>query len=993
MGLLYLNGQPYTIVADADMNTGKRSLVKSSRGAQETDPKVIREATWMLGGEPFGNSRAYEGGRLGTDYTENLEHRYDNLLTSTAKRTALTLTGDDGTTSETATPNAAANNTSIGDAAWSDAANSIDGNAATAATVTLTGPGATFPDDTSVTETTFTSAATSHAVAMPATVAAGDLLICGFVNDGSSTVTTPAGWTLLGTSTFSVRLSLYAIDAVGNEDGTTVDFVTSAAQEAAAQVYRITAATWGGTLSTDVAISGASIGSSANPNSSSVTPSWGAQNTLWLSFFGQVGETTISAAPTNYGSSNETNGSGNVVTVGSAVRDLNTATEDPGQFTTSASGAWVAYTVAVEPAAAGGGSGQSSNYLRLTDLQDFAGIAGVVITGVRVSITKSGTGDRIVDHTVQLRIGGASSGSNKADTTTAWPTSAETVTYGGPTDLWGLSSITAASIDAADFGVDIACEHNEVDSSSGVASVYEVTVTAYFGAGGANLARADEQSSHAFLHRGATSSQVRLSDMTFIQSDTHNAIVKDAASWKGTGKLAMGTGDAVQERTAVTASSATYADAVSTSPTNDVMAKALGVGSDRIWIAQATGTNYTNNYASSFMDNLDVRIAEFQVVDTEIPITGVGFNGPFTLFGTEDGLYSFTESGRSVPLIPALRGLRDTRNCRWIVQLWGWTFVNTIRGIYAISGTTANPVGPERLKNFEGPIRGVCTAIWPVGESLFAAYLNEGTGDTYVLRGDFGAETEAAGIPDWFCFRFLDSLESHCIFSSASSRALTTLIVAEGTNCAWYSLGRGGREIADSEYRFSTEGGSWHGTTLMLRPGFTGYPRYFTFLTENCGASDTWSVGADVDDSGGYTSVGSSVTSDGRQVIRPVASSIPVSGFNFRRIKPRLTQTATSATEPPQIRGAMTMAYDVRCDQVTEVQAVVQLGMGEAAKTTYDRLDALTDPANQTSPITMVLPDSPDTRYGFVTKVINSRDVKGDSIQAAAVDLLLWDVS
>ncbi len=78
---------------------------------------------------------------------------------------------------------------------------------------------------------------------MPATVNARDLLLCIFTNDGAATVTTPSGWTSKGTqlsSNSGVRQRVFAKIASGSEDGTTVDFVTSASESAAAQVYRVT---------------------------------------------------------------------------------------------------------------------------------------------------------------------------------------------------------------------------------------------------------------------------------------------------------------------------------------------------------------------------------------------------------------------------------------------------------------------------------------------------------------------------------------------------------------------------------------------------------------------------------------------------------------------------------------------------------------------------------------------------------------------------------
>ena len=123
----------------------------------------------------------------------------------------------------------------------------------------------------SVTETGFGTGTTDHYVDMPATVNAGDLLIVLFTNNRVATVTIPGGWTELASDTSGshIRASVYYKVAAGTEGGTTVNFVTSAAEEAAAQVYRIT--DWHGT--TPPEISTAATGTSTRPDPASLDPS------------------------------------------------------------------------------------------------------------------------------------------------------------------------------------------------------------------------------------------------------------------------------------------------------------------------------------------------------------------------------------------------------------------------------------------------------------------------------------------------------------------------------------------------------------------------------------------------------------------------------------------------------------------------------------------------------------------------------------------------
>jgi hypothetical protein len=214
-------------------------------------------------------------------------------------------------------------------------------------------PALAAPVVASVTETAFGTDTTDHYVNMPATVNTGNLLIALFTNDGSATVTTPDGWSLLAStaSGSAVRLSVYYKIAAGTEGGTTVNFVTSASEQAAAQVYRIT--NWHGT--TPPEISTTATGTSTAPNPASLSPAgWDVADTLWLAVAGQdrgdqSGTTAYPAHYTDGISTLSSSGTENCRTL-SARRALATASENPGAFTIPVSEEWVAFTIAVRPA-------------------------------------------------------------------------------------------------------------------------------------------------------------------------------------------------------------------------------------------------------------------------------------------------------------------------------------------------------------------------------------------------------------------------------------------------------------------------------------------------------------------------------------------------------------------------------------------------------------------------------------------------------------------
>jgi len=212
-------------------------------------------------------------------------------------------------------------------------------------------PALAAPVVASVTETEFGTDTTDHYVSMPATVDAGDLLIVLFTNDGNATVTTPGGWSLLASDdNTAVRCSVYYKIAVGDEDGTTVNFATSPSEQAAAQVYRIT--DWHGT--TPPEISTAATGTSNRPNPASLDPAgWDVADTLWIAVAGQDrgnqdGPTAYPAYYTD-GISTLSSDTTDSCRTHSARRVLAAASEDPGAFTIPVSEEWVAFTIAVRP--------------------------------------------------------------------------------------------------------------------------------------------------------------------------------------------------------------------------------------------------------------------------------------------------------------------------------------------------------------------------------------------------------------------------------------------------------------------------------------------------------------------------------------------------------------------------------------------------------------------------------------------------------------------
>jgi hypothetical protein len=213
-----------------------------------------------------------------------------------------------------------------------------------------------FPTYESVTDTGFASSVTSMPINMPATVNSGDLLIALSSTRNAPTWTKPSGWndisTIAQAGGGSVgKLSGFYKIADGTEGGTTPTWTASGVTTAAWITIRISG--WHGTTPPEATTAS---GDATNANPPSLTPSWGADNTLWLAIASNsaTGETTgFTAAPTNYLNlhSNGASSGGSTCNVASSTRSLNASSEDPGTFTPNSNRFWAAATIAIRPAA------------------------------------------------------------------------------------------------------------------------------------------------------------------------------------------------------------------------------------------------------------------------------------------------------------------------------------------------------------------------------------------------------------------------------------------------------------------------------------------------------------------------------------------------------------------------------------------------------------------------------------------------------------------
>lgn len=565
-------------------------------------------------------------------------------------------------------------------------------------------------------------------------------------------------------------------------------------------------------------------------------------------------------------------------------------------------------------------------------------------------------------------------------------------------DTWETIAFTIPAIGVDDI-VDFTDLEMMVQLHTGATGTLDVTALELElpAAGFGNVITIDSQFGFGFANRGRYATMFDPADMTEIENNNRTSVITDtAAEWQGEGILAYGAAKDLDKRTAATDSGATYGTIAGTDATK------LAVALDRLWLAEAGKNDAAEKGKLKYTEESAALTAlslsnGFYATDPNATITGLFWTGVHAIVGHSRGVNSFTDAGKQASLLNAVQDLPAVANGARADSTWGWSYVATVLGLYAIhtSALIANPVGPGegiRGKAFEGPIDGYPTAIRFFKESLYVAYLNP-DGTTYVFKGTFGPETGGTGRPEWYGFRKYSATEVHAF--GATQRTNPTLIVGENDNLSWYTLSTRGREIADANYQFGTDGGEAFGTTLMLPVGLVGNLRWAKFLAENTAAStDTWQLAVSPDE-GAYVNVGSAVATDGLATVRPVTSGVPDGTSSFSTLKPKLTQVASSESAPTQIRGDLTMSYDERAEMVRGISVLV-----EARDGALDRLQALAD-VSQKTPVpwgnpndTTVNPNATDgtSRYAYVTHAV-MEDLKDPSDQGIRLTILEWATS
>jgi len=187
---------------------------------------------------------------------------------------------------------------------------------------------------------------TSHAVNLPASISAGDLLIILFGTNFAPS-TTPTDWTPFYNSPLNAGDFASYYKVASGSEGATVTVTTTSGSRSSSLSLRIT-----GYQGTPEAATIAT-GQNNSVNHPTLSPSWGSAETLWLVVTGLCTNAAATfAAPADYTNGTYNKNSAVAMGVAHARRELNAASDDPAAVTTTGFPDWGAGLIGILGASA-----------------------------------------------------------------------------------------------------------------------------------------------------------------------------------------------------------------------------------------------------------------------------------------------------------------------------------------------------------------------------------------------------------------------------------------------------------------------------------------------------------------------------------------------------------------------------------------------------------------------------------------------------------------
>jgi hypothetical protein len=219
---------------------------------------------------------------------------------------------------------------------------------------------------------TVTANSASWSLTYPTNLQSGNLILLLAGVDGSVTPTLPAGW-ITGSSSAGAATIIAAKKLSNGTETGAFTLGLSASEQGAWRVIRLTG--WEGTIGTTFLNASASDGSAigifasgppggtTNASHALIDPvNWGAEDTLWIIAVAFDTSRTVTSFPIDtVDQGSLVSGGSNGATLAWGRRELNATSWDPQNWGMDTSDDWGTVSIAVRPAAVGGGGATEGN--------------------------------------------------------------------------------------------------------------------------------------------------------------------------------------------------------------------------------------------------------------------------------------------------------------------------------------------------------------------------------------------------------------------------------------------------------------------------------------------------------------------------------------------------------------------------------------------------------------------------------------------------------
>lgn len=441
-----------------------------------------------------------------------------------------------------------------------------------------------FPSIRSEVNSSETGNVTSHTVSLPTSpdIASGDTVLAGFACQASEDVGWPAGWTELN-EVKNVNVTGAAAWHEGDgTEGSSITVTTGTSETSAHHVYSIQGAEDPDTQAPEY---NSGSNNSSNFDATTLTPTGGAKDYLWLMIVMRHRGDTVSGQDSDYTtlSSNTTGTGSSDCSIYEGWHQTNAASENPTQFSFSSGRRQVWFNIAVHPGAGG------------TNYDDDISAAGTAnedfdaVSTVPGALSAAGTSG-------ETQAGAATVDDSVSAAATASETAAAVVTAVASLSAAGTADETITAI--ADAVAALLADGIPAETAAAV-----VTVTSVLTAGGtANEAMTAAAQVIASISGSATAGETMVGGITY--QDDFTGAATAAASFTGLMTAVASitaAGTASETQSAIASAIASLSEAGTAGEVITVVASAVAVISEGATAGESItgGTRYQDDWSAA----------------------------------------------------------------------------------------------------------------------------------------------------------------------------------------------------------------------------------------------------------------------------------------------------------------------------------------------------------------------------------------------------------